>query len=269
MSPAGGAVIAEDVQLHELDSGRVDMLRREFHRSDAGVLLARAQRPTDEAGLRRGARAAGCGPFAKTASGYVQQYVTRGRAGTPAASMPRGSDFWHQDNSYLSEGGSRWTSLYATGDMPEAEGDTHFAHLAAAWDALDEHLQAAARHLTAWHCHAHNCGRPHPNHAKGASRPPARHLLVRKHPITGREVLFLSPCYLKEPDAAPGPAKDAAAALIRQLTEHALQPRFTFSHRWRPGDWLFWDNYLVMHRASTLDMSPHVTRAMFRTSFSD
>jgi len=198
----------------------------------------------------------------------VQPYATRGRRGTPDAHRPRGSDFWHQDNSYLAEP-ARFTALYATDEVPEDEGDTLFAHLGFAWAALDEATREAARGLHAWHCHAHNHGLPHPQHADGPRLPPQRHPLVRKHPLTGQEAPFLSPCYLKTLDPPAHADPEDARRLLHRLTEHAQRQDFVFRHRWRPGDLLFWDNHLVMHRATTIEMSPERKRVMFRLSFAD
>lgn len=271
-SSSGNLSPPQQPQLHEMSDAQLAEVREAFLRSGAGVLLARSQRPGDGAGLRRAALAVGCGPLVQTSAGPFQQYVATGRRGTPKAKTPYGSDFWHQDNTYLAKP-ARFTALYATDEVPTDEGDTDFAHLAAAWSGWrleDAAGREAARGLSAWHCHAHNCGFPHPHYEDGPRLPPQRHALVRRHPKSGRETLLLSPCYLKEAHAEPGTAEAAAAAqLIEDLVRHATSEAYVFSHRWQPGDMLFWDNHLVMHKANTIHMSPDVRRVMFRMSFGD
>lgn len=266
-SAGGGLLVSGDLQLHELSDGAAAVIRRQFLESHAGVLLARAQRPGDERGLRLAARVAGLGDFVRTAQGSVQPYSTRGRRGTPAAGQPRGSDFWHQDNSYFAAP-SRLTALYATDRLPEGEGDTLFINLVHAFETLDVELSQKAQTLQAWHCHAHNAGHPHPQYPDGPHLPAQLHPLVHKHPITGRLALFLSPCYLKALETTQH-EQDHAKSILQKLMDHATQERFVFRHSWQPGDFLVWDNHVVMHKATTIDMSPELERIMFRMSFGD
>lgn len=270
LSTAGGVVLADvrgGLQLHKLSDVELDAVRGVFSASGAGVLLARKQAPADEAGLRRAAKSIAMGPFVETAHGPVQRYLTRGRRGTAAAQKPRGSDFWHQDNSYLPMP-SRYTALYATSEIPEDEGDTDFANLQKAWESWPEAEtpRDAIRSLRAVHCHAHNAGLSHPDHAQGAALPEQVHRLVRRHPVTGKEAFFLSPCYVKRIE---GVAPDMSKTICDRLLRHATSSQYLFSHRWQPGDLLFWDNHIVMHRANTIKMSPKCTRLMFRMSFGD
>ncbi|CAK0903726.1 unnamed protein product [Prorocentrum cordatum] len=138
MAPAGGLALEGAGQLHELPDATASALRGRFLAAHAGVLLARGQRPASEQGLFLAKRVAGLGAFVRTSQGAVQPYAAQGRRGTPEAELPRGSDFWHQDNSYLASP-ARFTALYATDEVPAGEGDTLFANLVAAWDALEVH----------------------------------------------------------------------------------------------------------------------------------
>jgi len=273
LSPAGGLAVVGAVQLHELDDEQAAALRTEFVSSGAGVLLARRQRLKTESCIRRAARAVSAGVQQQS----VQLYVSHGRRGTPEATLPRGSDLWHQDKSYRPTVG-RMGALYAI-RVPESEGDTEFANLKSAWEAHDEGTREAARRVHAWYYKLHNGGLSHsvvhedPTTGDMTSQvleePPQRHAVVNRHPVTSQEVPLLSPCYLQAPDLAPGTAHDDALSLLRRMTSHALQPCFTFRHRWRPGDMLFWDNHIVMHRANTIDMSPDSERVMYRMEFGD
>jgi alpha-ketoglutarate-dependent 2,4-dichlorophenoxyacetate dioxygenase len=78
---------------------------------------------------------------------------------------------------------------------------------------------------------------------------PVRQRLVRTHPVTGRPSLYLS----SHAGAILGMPMAEARILLRDLNEHATQPRFVYAHQWRPGDVVMWDNRQVMHRVRRYD----------------
>jgi len=78
---------------------------------------------------------------------------------------------------------------------------------------------------------------------------PVRQLLVRTHPVTGRRSLYLS----SHAGSIVGMPMPEARILLRDLTEHATQPRFVHVHRWRPWDLVMWDNRQMMHRVRRYD----------------
>jgi alpha-ketoglutarate-dependent 2,4-dichlorophenoxyacetate dioxygenase len=78
---------------------------------------------------------------------------------------------------------------------------------------------------------------------------PVRQRLVRTHPASGRKSLYLS-AHIGTIVGRPMPE---ARAFIRDLTEHAVQPRFTYSHKWRQHDLVMWDNRTTMHRVRRFD----------------
>ena len=81
---------------------------------------------------------------------------------------------------------------------------------------------------------------------------PVRQRLVRTHPVTGRKSLYLS----SHAGAIVGMPMPEARILLRDLTEHATQPKFVYVHRWRVGDLVMWDNRQMMHRARRYDEQP-------------
>ena len=91
--------------------------------------------------------------------------------------------------------------------------------------------------------------------------PPAWQPMVRRHPVTGRKSLYISPIYN---DAVEGLDEAAARALIDELTAFAAQDRFMYSHRWAPDDVLMWDNRCTMHAVTPHD--PAERRVMHRTT---
>jgi alpha-ketoglutarate-dependent 2,4-dichlorophenoxyacetate dioxygenase len=89
---------------------------------------------------------------------------------------------------------------------------------------------------------------------------PVRQRLVRTHPVTGRRSLYLS----SHAGAIIGMPTPEARILLRDLTEHATQPRFVYVHTWRPWDFVMWDNRQTMHRVRRYDESQ--PRDMRRTT---
>jgi alpha-ketoglutarate-dependent 2,4-dichlorophenoxyacetate dioxygenase len=89
---------------------------------------------------------------------------------------------------------------------------------------------------------------------------PVRQKLVRTHPVTGRKSLYLS----SHAGAIVGMPVAEARILLRDLTEHATQPRFVYAHTWRSWDLIIWDNRQMMHRVRRYDESQ--PRDMRRTT---
>ena len=89
---------------------------------------------------------------------------------------------------------------------------------------------------------------------------PVRQRLVRTHPVTGRKSLYLA----SHAGAIVGMTMPEARILLRELTEHATQPRFVYAHAWRQWDLVIWDNRQVMHRGRRYDQS--YPRDMRRTT---
>ena len=78
---------------------------------------------------------------------------------------------------------------------------------------------------------------------------PVRQRLVRTHPATGRKSIYLS----SHAGGIVGMPMAEARILLRDLTEHATQPQFVYVHRWRPYDFVMWDNQRTMHRVRRYD----------------
>jgi alpha-ketoglutarate-dependent 2,4-dichlorophenoxyacetate dioxygenase len=87
-----------------------------------------------------------------------------------------------------------------------------------------------------------------------------RQRLVRTHPVTGRRSLFLS----AHAGGIVGWPVPEARAFLRDLAEHATQPRFVYSHKWRQWDLVIWDNRQTMHRVTRFDETQ--VRDMRRTT---
>lgn len=164
---------------------------------------------------------------------------------------------WHTDMSYSS------TIAYANvlhgiriprrGDRPL--GDTRFASMAAAYDALSPAMKERLRGLRAVHDFAKlwesmrsrpGSTRPPLSAAQRAQKPPVSHPVVLYHPISGRPLLYVNPGYAVRIEGIPQAQSDE---LLAFLFEHQLDPRFQYAHRWSEGDVLVWDDLVTLHCA--------------------
>jgi alpha-ketoglutarate-dependent 2,4-dichlorophenoxyacetate dioxygenase len=134
----------------------------------------------------------------------------------------------------------------------------------AAYDALDGQTKAEIEDLVCEHSLAYSraaIGFTDLTKAERAAFRPVRQRLVRTHPVTGRKSLFLS----AHAGTIVGWTVPEAQLLLRDLTEHATQREFVYSHRWRVWDLVMWDNRQTMHRARRFDDRNEI-RDMRRTT---
>ena len=193
---------------------------------------------------------------------YVLSNVVEG--GRPIGNHREGWN-WHSDLSYKAEP-SLGALLYAV-EVPPVEGDTFFASMHAAYDALPEAWQARIRHMTATHSYANYYGKAfadrNPLSAEQlAATPDVVHPLVRTHPETGRLSLYVGEDVVRKIDGLPD---DDSIRLLAELNAHAIAPQFSYRHRWHAGDLLVWDNRCTMHRATPYDDNKY-RRVMHRTT---
>ncbi len=169
--------------------------------------------------------------------------------------------YWHTDDSFL-EVPAKATVLYAI-EIPQDRGDTWFANMYAAYEALDDEMKARIKGLRAVHRYVSR--RAGAKVAKLSAEdekktPDVSHPLVRTHPETGRKSLYLNPNRI---DHIEGLSLEESDALLDGLYAHTFEDRFHYRHRWRQGDLLLWDNRCTMHRAST-DLEPGDRRLLHR-----
>ncbi|MDR3534808.1 MAG: TauD/TfdA family dioxygenase [Rhodopila sp.] len=157
-----------------------------------------------------------------------------------------GNRLWHSDASFRAIGAGY--SLLSARVVPSVGGNTEFADMRAAYDALDDATKGEIEDLVTEHSIAFSraeLGFDDYGEDNADKIRPVRHRLVRTHPVTGRKSLYLS-AHIGGIVGWPVPE---ARAFIRDLTEHATQPRFTHAHQWRVNDLVMWDNRTTMHRA--------------------
>ncbi len=175
-----------------------------------------------------------------------------------------GNRLWHSDASFRAIPAKY--SLLSARVVPGAGGNTEFADMRAAHDALDDRTKAEIEPLVTEHSNAYSretIGFPKEDYGQRNQDKlrPVRQSLVRIHPVTGRKSLYLS-AHIGTIVGWPVPE---ARAFIRDLMEHATQPQFVHAHVWRPWDLAIWDNRTTMHRARRYD-DLHEVRDMRRST---
>jgi alpha-ketoglutarate-dependent 2,4-dichlorophenoxyacetate dioxygenase len=161
-----------------------------------------------------------------------------------------GNRLWHSDASFRVIP-ARYSLLSGRIVVTEG-GNTEFADMRAAYDALDAGTKAEIDDLICEHSQIFSreqLGFTEYLPDERAMMAPVRHRLVRTLPSTGRKSLFLS-AHIGGIVGWPMPE---ARAFIRDLAEHATQPQFVYSHRWTQHDLVIWDNRTTMHRVRRYD----------------
>ena len=161
-----------------------------------------------------------------------------------------GDRLWHSDSSFrpITAG----YSLLSGRTVPARGGETEFADMRAAYDALDHETKAEIEDLICEHSLIYSreaIGFFDLTPEERDHFRPVRHRLVRVDAKTGRKSLFLS----AHAGAIVGWTIPEARVFLRDLIEHATQPRFVYRHMWRAGDLVMWDNRTTMHRARKFD----------------
>jgi taurine dioxygenase len=156
---------------------------------------------------------------------------------------------WHTDDSFMAAP-SALTALHGI-VVPASGGDTEFANLYDAYEALPEDMRRRLDGMLAVHMMApdrNDIGRTRSIAPEvRAKQVPSTHPLVRTHPETGRRSLYVS---RNRMDHIVGMDRAEGHCLIDALTAHAIQPRFVYRHKWQAGDLVIWDNRCLMHKAN-------------------
>jgi len=174
---------------------------------------------------------------------------------------------WHTDNSYVKvpPAGSMLYSL----EVPvDGGGDTSFNNQYLAYEELPEKLKRAIEGKYQVHDSSRNSAgvlRPgvklptKPEEVEGPTHP-----LVRVHPVTGKRALYLGRRRVWPSNYIVGIPNDESERLLDQLWAHATQPKYAWSHKWRVGDIVLWDNRCCMHYRTEVDVNQR--RVMHRTT---
>ena len=179
-----------------------------------------------------------------------------GRDGQPLSRESRvrlfnlGNMLWHSDSSFRAIPAKY--SLLSARVVNQTGGNTEFADMRAAYDTLDASTKALIEDLTCEHSLMYSrgsLGMLDYSEEERAMFRPVRQRLVRTHPVSGRKSLYLS----SHAGAIIGLPMPEARILLKDLNEHATQPKFVYVHHWRVGDLVMWDNRQMMHRVRRYD----------------
>jgi alpha-ketoglutarate-dependent 2,4-dichlorophenoxyacetate dioxygenase len=241
-----------------------------------GVLVYHDQKFTDE---QQKAFSRNFGPLESTVGGNITRPEDRrlnvdmadvSNLGVDQKPLPRddrrrlfnlGNQLWHSDSSFRAIPAKY--SLLSARSVVDRGGNTEFADMRAAYDALDAATKAEIEDLVCEHSLIYSRGMlgfTELSEAEKQQFTPVRQRLVRTHPATGRKSLYLS----SHIGTIVGWPMPEARAFIRDLAEHATQPRFTYVHKWRQFDLVMWDNRATMHRVRRFDETQ--VRDMRRTT---
>ena len=160
---------------------------------------------------------------------------------------------WHNDFSFLTEpaGGS----FFYAKEVPEKGGDdTWFANMTKAYDALPEAMKSNLENRHWRYSHVvtnerHGVGYAPMTEDEKRELPDVSHPFIRTHPESGQKALFVGILDTREA-SVDGMSKEEGIEFLEELKSFATQPQFTYTHQWRPGDSILWDNRCTMHRAS-------------------
>jgi taurine dioxygenase len=261
-------VEASGVRIAELDENDFTILRDAWLAH--GVLLVREQQlsdpelvafsrrfgeldiaPSNENGTKS---IAGC-PQILVISNVIENGVEIGSLGSGEAE-------WHTDMNYLPVPPDA-SALYAL-EVPEHGGDTSFCNMQRALESLPRGLRERVTGLGIKHDSSTNSAgylRAGKHQVDDVVTSDGMvHPIVRMHPQTGRQMLYLG---RRRHAYVQGLGLEDSEKLLDALWAHATQPAFQWSHHWRVGDLLMWDNRSVMHRRDAFD--PSARRIMHRT----
>ena len=172
-----------------------------------------------------------------------------------------GNQLWHSDSSFRAIPAKY--SILSGRTVVEKGGNTEFADMRAAYDALDDATKALCDNLVCEHSLMYSRGSmgfpDFTDEEKGMFRP-VRQALVRTHPKSGRKSLYLA----SHAGAIVGWPVPEARAFLRDLNEEATRPENVYSHKWRQFDLVMWDNRQTMHRVRRFDDT--LVRDMRRTT---
>ncbi|MFZ9634871.1 MAG: TauD/TfdA dioxygenase family protein [Alphaproteobacteria bacterium] len=254
LTPVIGAEITGVDLAGPLPEGTMDEIRRAL--AENLVIFFRDQRMSPEQHLAFGRRFGELHvhPAAPHVPGLPELMVIRADANSTRAN----GEGWHSDVSCEEE--PPMGSILHIRECPPHGGDTLFASMYAAWEALSDRMKAYLEGMRAVHDGEHVYRGLYSNLgvADKPSYPRAEHPVARVHPVTGRKALYVNSGFTTRLLGVP---RDESDAVLAYLFRHAENPLFQCRFRWREGSVAFWDNRCAPHRAMW-DYWPHVRQGL-------
>ena len=171
-------------------------------------------------------------------------------AADPKRLFSLGNMLWHSDSSFKAIPAQY--SILSAKIIPATEGDTEFADMRAAWNALDEKTQQKCLGQVTRHSQLYSRGElgfTEFREDQQEAMVPVRQALVRRHPRTKNSSLYLS----AHAGLIEGWTVPESRIFLKRLAEHATQREFVYRHKWSVNDLVIWDNQATMHRAMGYD----------------
>lgn len=259
LAPAFGVeIMGVDIAAPDLDS-RFPEIRALFE--EHSLLLFRDQSVTDDIQAAFSAR---FGPVLMATStnrtggtAFSRQSNVDPKTGAlippddPHHIYMKANRLWHSDGSYRAV--PALCSLLSAREVSEEGGATEFASMRAAWETLPDERKAQLEGLIAEHSLMHSRAKVgyEMTPAQQAECAPVRQALVRENPVNGRKSLFVG----AHAAHIEGLSAAESEALLTELVDFCTQPQFVYSHRWRVGDLVVYDNRCLLHRATPFDHS--------------
>jgi alpha-ketoglutarate-dependent taurine dioxygenase len=168
----------------------------------------------------------------------------------------KGNMGWHHDSTYMPVQAKG--AVFTAHVVPSSGGETGWADVREAYDALDQEMRERIADLAAYHSlhysqaklgHAPNKDGDYSGYGFDVEQPPLRPL-VKVHPETGRRCLTTG----RHAYGIPGMDADESEKLLQELIDFTCQPPRVFHHSWSPGDAVVWDNRSLLHRACPWDL---------------
>jgi alpha-ketoglutarate-dependent 2,4-dichlorophenoxyacetate dioxygenase len=162
---------------------------------------------------------------------------------------------WHSDSSFKRVPAK--ASLLHARKLPPDGGDTQFASLRAAYDALPDARKRELEDKVAIHHYAYsrrNGGYALTNEAEDKRFPPVPQAMIRANPVNGRKALYVG----SHASHIRGMPEEEGRALLKELLDFATQDQFTYLHHWKVGDLVMYDNRAAVHRATVMGEGPTV-----------
>jgi taurine dioxygenase len=257
LTPIIGAEISGADLAGSLSNRQMDEIHRAL--AENSVIFFRDQHLTQEQHLAFGRNFGELHihPAAPHVPGHEELMIIHADKDSPRAN----GEGWHSDVSCDTE--PPMGSILYIQQTPPKGGDTLFASMYAAYEALSDRMKAYLDGLIAEH-DGEDAYRGTYKNTGVQDRPVyprAEHPVVRTHPVTGKKALYVNRGFTKRLVGVP---RDESAAVLSYLYEHAENPLFQCRFRWQPNSVAFWDNRCVQHRAMW-DYWPH-TRSGFRVT---
>jgi taurine dioxygenase len=255
LTPIIGAEISGADLAQPLSNRQMDEIHRAL--AENSVIFFRDQHLTQDQHLAFGRNFGELHihPAAPHAPGHPELMIIHADKDSPRAN----GEGWHSDVSCDTE--PPMGSILYIQQTPPKGGDTLFASMYAAYEALSDRMKAYLDGIVAEHDGEDAYRGTYKNGQEKQVYPRAEHPVIRTHPVTGKKALYVNRGFTKRILGVP---RDESAAILQYLYGHAENPLFQCRFRWQANSIAFWDNRCVQHRAMW-DYWPH-TRSGFRVT---